>query len=401
MIDEGPAAARARHRVRRQQVAAGQRAGRGRVGAQVPAAGPRRRRLRDRQADGAGRRAHRRALPEQGVPRGEGPRRGGDVAGGARPDRRRGRGRRHGVARREGDLRPLHDRGRPAAHARQRGLPHRRRASRSPTTRSSCWRASPPVRAIPTRRRRCATTAGAWNGCWATPAIPAASVDPDVNRSGDKVSLTWVLKLGAAGSHRSDLRPRQLQDHARDDPGADPAQVGRLPDDHGGRARPAQPRLPAAVQQRDADLVPGPGREPRGGPDGGRGRGALRAIQRRSTRAPACRPTRSRPISALPFGVYVRVGYENRNFWGHGWSAAANLTYGTALLRGDLTLSRPPLPRDAVPLQHHAQLPAAGDRPPRRHPLGRRIDRLFARDVSRASTPAFTTTCATPPTPSR
>ena len=34
----GPAAARARHRVRRQQVAAGRRAGRGRVGAQVPAA---------------------------------------------------------------------------------------------------------------------------------------------------------------------------------------------------------------------------------------------------------------------------------------------------------------------------------------------------------------------------
>ena len=68
-----------------------------------------------------------------------------------------------------------------------------------------------------------------------------------------------------ARSRRSDLRARQLQDHARDDPGADPAAVGRLPHDHRRRARPAQPRLPAAVQQRDADLVPGPGREPRGG----------------------------------------------------------------------------------------------------------------------------------------
>ena len=39
---------------------------------------------------------------------------------------------------------------------------------------------------------------------------------------------------------------------------------------------------------------PGRDEKPRGGADGGRGRGALRAIQRRSTRAPACRPIRSR-----------------------------------------------------------------------------------------------------------
>ena len=26
--------------------------------------------------------------------------------------------------------------------------------------------------------------------------FPASSVDPDVNRVGDKVNLTWVLKLG-------------------------------------------------------------------------------------------------------------------------------------------------------------------------------------------------------------
>jgi outer membrane protein assembly factor BamA len=42
------------------------------------------------------------------------------------------------------------------------------------------------------------------------------------------------------------------------------------------------------------------------------------------------------PNSALPFGIYARGGYENRNFWAHGWNLTANLTYGTALLRGDL-----------------------------------------------------------------
>jgi outer membrane protein assembly factor BamA len=38
----------------------------------------------------------------------------------------------------------------------------------------------------------------------------------------------------------------------------------------------------------------------------------------------------------VPIGFYLRGGYENRNFWGHGWVAGANLTWGTALLRGDL-----------------------------------------------------------------
>ena len=87
------------------------------------------------------------------------------------------------------------------------------------------------------------------------------------------------------------------------------------------------------------------------------------------------------PNSALPFGVYMRGGYENRNFWGHGWSTAANLTYGTALLRGDLTfLDRRflgTLFRFDIALNYLQQETVA----PRRHPVGRRLDRLFARDV--------------------
>src|SRR4029078_3535231 len=34
---------------------------------------------------------------------------------------------------------------------------------------------------------------------------------------------------------------------------------------------------------------------------------------------------------------YLRGGYENRTFGRRGWNTAANLTYGTALLRGDLS----------------------------------------------------------------
>ena len=98
-----------------------------------------------------------------------------------------------------------------------------------------------------------------------------------------------------AGSHRSDLRPRQLQDHARDDPGADPAPVGRLPHDHRGRARPAQPRLPAAVQQRDTDHRSRVRtRTARWSRWWSRSRSAT-SNTACCTRAPACRPTRSPP----------------------------------------------------------------------------------------------------------
>ena len=109
-----------------------------------PPAGPRRRRLRDRQADGAGRRAHRRALP-----------RAWDSSRRRRTPRRRRRRRRWASSapwRRRADtvsrdanddLRALHHRGGAAAH---RSASEDFRTddgrARSPTTSSSCSRAS-------------------------------------------------------------------------------------------------------------------------------------------------------------------------------------------------------------------------------------------------------------------
>jgi outer membrane protein insertion porin family len=43
------------------------------------------------------------------------------------------------------------------------------------------------------------------------------------------------------------------------------------------------------------------------------------------------------PDSSLPFGYYVRAGYENRDLIGHGWNVNGNVVYGTSLLRGNLS----------------------------------------------------------------
>ncbi len=42
------------------------------------------------------------------------------------------------------------------------------------------------------------------------------------------------------------------------------------------------------------------------------------------------------PDSSFPFGVYVRGGYDDRNLAGRGWTLTSQLTYGTAILRGNV-----------------------------------------------------------------
>jgi outer membrane protein assembly factor BamA len=41
------------------------------------------------------------------------------------------------------------------------------------------------------------------------------------------------------------------------------------------------------------------------------------------------------PDSSLPFGFYVRGGYENRNLLGHGWNSTVSVSWGTSLLRAN------------------------------------------------------------------
>ena len=41
------------------------------------------------------------------------------------------------------------------------------------------------------------------------------------------------------------------------------------------------------------------------------------------------------PNATLPFGWYVRAGYENRNLLGHGWNLTSSVSYGQSLLRAN------------------------------------------------------------------
>jgi outer membrane protein insertion porin family len=165
---------------------------------------------------------------------------------------------------------------------------------------------------------------------------PDASVDPDVNRSGDHVSLTWVLKLGT----RVRIGPIFVRGNFKTTP---ETILEQIPLKSGGyltttAVERGQRNLGFLQLFNNATPISFPGRE-----DNRTVVPMVVEVEERYEQysvlhAGAGVSTEQKPPnSALPFGVYMRVGYENRNFWGHGWSTATNLTYGTALLRGDLT----------------------------------------------------------------
>ena len=83
---------------------------------------------------------------------------------------------------------------------------------------------------------------------------PTGTAEPEAPRTGAQRRPHLGPQARAARARRPALRARQLRDQGRDGPRADPARPGLAADDDGGRARPAQPRVHAALQQRLADL---------------------------------------------------------------------------------------------------------------------------------------------------
>ena len=165
---------------------------------------------------------------------------------------------------------------------------------------------------------------------------PSSSVDPDVNRTGDRVALIWVLKLGA----RVRVGPIFVRGNFKTTP---ETILEQIPLQSGGyltttAVERGQRNLGFLQLFNNATPISFPGKEDK--------REVVPMVVEVEERyeqysvlhAGAGVSTEQKPPnSALPFGVYLRGGYENRNFWGHGWNTAANLTYGTALLRGDLS----------------------------------------------------------------
>ena len=228
---------------------------------------------------------------------------------------------------------------------------------------------------------------------------PASSVDPDVDRDGDRVRLTWVLKLGA----RVRVGPIFVRGNFKTTP---ETILEQIPLQSGAyltttAVERGQRNLGFLQLFNNASPIPFPGKDEK--------RDVVPMVVEVEERyeqysvlhAGAGVSTEQKPPdSALPFGIYMRAGYENRNFWGHGWNTAANLTYGTALLRGDLSfLDRRffgTLFRFDVTLNYLQQETARlGDIRSGAGSIG------FRARCTRASTRASTTTCATRRTPSR
>src|ERR1022692_865307 len=165
--------------------------------------------------------------------------------------------------------------------------------------------------------------------------FPIASVEPDVNRAGDAVSLTWVVKLG----------PRMLVGpiFARGNFVTKPRTILQQI-----RLRPGDTLPTAAVErsQRDIGLlqlfnnaspISFPGKEER--------RTTVPMVVEVEERyeqysvvhlGAGASTDQKPPDQTFPLGVYVRGGYENRDWFGHGWNLNGQLTYGTAILRAGL-----------------------------------------------------------------
>jgi outer membrane protein insertion porin family len=166
--------------------------------------------------------------------------------------------------------------------------------------------------------------------------FPSASVDPDVARTGDRVALTWVLKLGP----RVRIGPVFVRGNFKTTP---ETILEQIPLQSGNyltttAVERGQRNLGFLQLFNNATPISFPGKEEK--------REVVPMVVEVEERydqysvlhaGVGASTEQKPPNSALPVGVYVRAGYENRDFWGHGWNAAANLTYGTALLRGDLS----------------------------------------------------------------
>jgi outer membrane protein assembly factor BamA len=173
---------------------------------------------------------------------------------------------------------------------------------------------------------------------------PASTVEPDVSRSGDRVNLTWVFKLGP----RVRIGPIFVRGNFKTTP---ETILEQIPLKSGGyltttAVERGQRNLGSLQLFNNATPISFPGTDER--------RDVVPMVVEVEERydqysvlhagagaSTDQRPPDGTPIPllgvSLPIGFYVRGGYENRNFWGHGWATAANITYGTALLRGDLS----------------------------------------------------------------
>jgi outer membrane protein insertion porin family len=171
---------------------------------------------------------------------------------------------------------------------------------------------------------------------------PLASVEPDVDRQGNDVTLTWKVTLGA----RLRVGPIFVRGNFVTKARTILEQIRLRPGDYLGTT-------PVERSQRDigflqlfnnAAPISFPGRENKRPLPSGADQTAPMLVQveeryeqyRVVHLGLGASTDQKPPDSSFPFGVYLRGGYDDRNLFGYGWTFNSQLTYGTAILRGNV-----------------------------------------------------------------
>jgi outer membrane protein assembly complex protein YaeT len=166
--------------------------------------------------------------------------------------------------------------------------------------------------------------------------FPTANVDPDVGRVGNLVTLTWIVKLGP----RMRLGPIFVRGNFVTQPQTILEQI---------RLRPGNYLSTTAVERSQRDIgflqlfnnaapISFPGKDEQ--------RATVPMVVEVEERyeqysvvhlGAGASTDQKPPDQSFPLGVYLRGGYEDRNWFGHGWNLNGQVTYGTAILRGGVT----------------------------------------------------------------
>ncbi|HVZ87611.1 MAG TPA: POTRA domain-containing protein [Polyangia bacterium] len=176
--------------------------------------------------------------------------------------------------------------------------------------------------------------------------FPLARVSPDVDRKGEAVALTWTVTLGP----RMALGPIFVRGNFVTRPRTILQQI---------RLKPGQPLSTTAVERSQRDIgflqlfnnaspISFPGKDDKraqaapGAPAPPQVTPMLVEVEERYEQysvihiGAGASTDQKPPDSSFPFGVYLRAGYDNRDLGGFGWTLNSGLTYGTAILRGNI-----------------------------------------------------------------
>jgi len=169
----------------------------------------------------------------------------------------------------------------------------------------------------------------------------AATVAPDVDRKGNDVTLTWVVTLGP----RMRLGPIFVRGNFTTRARAILQEIRLKPGDYLATTAVERSQRDIGFLQlfNNASPISFPGRDDK--PPSGATEKVVPMVVNVEERydqysvihvGAGASTDQKPPDSSFPFGVYARLGYDNRDLGGYGWTLTSGLTYGTAILRANV-----------------------------------------------------------------